>query len=1174
MKRSFLLLFLALVSVSMFAEEEAEKPKAYLVSNAHLDTQWNWDLQTTIKEYVWNTLNQNLILLDKYPNYIFNFEGGVKYSWMKEYYPREFERLKRYVSDGRWHLSGSSWDANDVIVPSIESNIRNILLGQTFYRDEFGEESTDIFLPDCFGFGWTLPTVASHCGLIGFSSQKLAWRINPFYGDQRVPFTIGLWEGVDGSKIMMAHGFDYGRRWNDEDLTENTMLRERSSESPLNINYSYYGTGDIGGSPTITSVHAVDRAHDTEGDIKVISAESDRMYKDFLPYDQHPELPEFNGELTMDVHGTGCYTSQAAMKLYNRQNEVLGDAAERSAMGAELVGAAEYPSEFISNAWRRFIFHQFHDDLTGTSIPRAYEFSWNDELLSLKQFADVVENSTREIAANLDTRTKGKPIVLYNALGFDVTDIVPVKEGDEVTYIEASVPANGFSVLDFNPKGKKKALTPYKANELENSLYYIKFDDKGDINSLIIKSDGKDLVKKGHAIRLAMFEENESFNWPAWEILKETVDITPVSFGEGAKMTIVEQSPLKTTLCIEKEYDGSVFRQYVSLYEGALADRIDFYNEIDWGLTNRLLKAEFPMSIENAVATYDLGIGTIERGNNVPTAYEVYAQRWADLTDNSGDYGLTVINDSKYGWDKPDDNILRLTLLHTPKTKDRYTYQDRQDNGFHTFTYSLIPHKGPLDKSKASRSADMLSQRVKAFETTKHPGSLGKKFSVARIDNPNVTIKALKKAESTDEYVVRIYETSGTGNQTATIEFPYAISKASEANGTEKTIGMAEFSGNRLNVEVGKNGIKTYKVKFAGQPAPRKKDYAVIPLNYDKRCFSWNGFEGDADFSEGFSYAAELIPESLTIHDVAFSLENKALLNGKICRGDTLKLPEGDFNQLHILASSASELMPAEGKFKVGKKTVGLTVPSYTGFIGQWGHNNHTDGYLKEEEVAYVGTHRHSPDGDIPYEFTYMFKYVIDIPKGAKEIVLPDNSDLILFAATAVNDISAPVKSASRLFRTSNKENTCKTTDTRGKSPQKQNLLEASMITGWSGFVGESECPALLNDGDTSTKWCDPSSIPSYVTYDLGKTQPISEWMLVNAGGENPSYITSTCLLQGRNSPDEEWQTLDALLSNKRNNVRRKLVEPVEVRFLKLEVVQPEQSPDGPATRIYEFEVY
>ena len=405
--------------MALSAQAQEKERTAYMVSDAHLDTQWNWDVQTTIKSHIWNTMVQNFMLFRQYPDYIFNFEGGVKYAWMKEYYPAQYEELKQWIARNRWHITGSSWDANEVILCSPESWIRNVLLGQTFYRQEFGKEGTDIFLPDCFGFPYTLPTLAAHCGLIGFSSQKLAWRTVPFYEDgKRYPFTVGLWQGIDGSRIMMTHGFGYGQRYNDEDLSKNKNLLREVDESPLGIAYRYYGTGDIGGSPTINSVRALEKGLKGDGPVKIISATSDQLYTDYLPYDQHPELPVFDGELTMDLHGNGCYTSQAAMKLYNRQNEHLGDAAERAAVMADWAGTYKYPIGLMTESWRRMIWHQFHDDLTGTSIPRAYEFSWNDELLSLKQFADVLTTSVGGVVRLMDTNVSGTPVVVYNNEAF------------------------------------------------------------------------------------------------------------------------------------------------------------------------------------------------------------------------------------------------------------------------------------------------------------------------------------------------------------------------------------------------------------------------------------------------------------------------------------------------------------------------------------------------------------------------------------------------------------------------------------------------------------------------------------------------------------------------------------------------------------------------------------
>lgn len=916
-KNIALIISVFLLSGSVYAQDVAskQKPKAYIVSNAHLDTQWNWDIQTTIKEYVWNTVNQNLMLLKQYPNYVFNFEGGVKYAWIKEYFPIQYEEMKKYIKTGRWHVSGASWDATDVLVPSIESSLRNIMLGQDYYRKEFGIESTDIFLPDCFGFGWTLPAIASHCGLIGFSSQKLKWRTNPFYGKSKYPFTIGLWEGIDGSTIMMAHGEDYNKRWKEEDLSNNKDLLKFTAQSPLNMAYRYYGTGDIGGSPTLESVHTVDKSVKSNGLVEIVSAASDQLYKDFMPYKNHPELPRYNGELLMDVHGTGCYTSQAAMKLYNRQNELLADAAERSSVVADWLNQACYPGKAFTEIWRRFILHQFHDDLTGTSIPRAYEFSWNDELISLQQLSGILTSSVDAVVRQMDTRTKGVPVVIYNSLGYNVTDLAEVEieiskapkgisvydangkkvpaqllsycNGKAKLLLEATVPAVGYAVYDIRTSNSsERTVFSSDAFVLENSIYKLSLDQKGDVISLFDKQHNKELVKEGKAIRLALFTENKSYVWPAWEIKKETIDTIPQSITDDVKITMVENGTLRKSVCIEKHYGGSSFKQYIRLYEGSRADRIDFYNEVDWQSTNSLLKAEFPLNITNQKATYDLGLGSIERGNNTTTAYEVYAHQWADLTDKNSSYGVTVMNDCKYGWDKPDDHTIRLTLLNTPGTNKRYVYQNKQDFGYHTFTYSLVGHSGKLEKPKTVRKSDLLNQKLKAFSTSKHQGTLGKEFSFASSDNENVIVKAIKKAENSDEYVVRVYEIGGEKKQKATITFAGNIIDACEADGTEKEIAQAQFNDNMLSLDITPFSIKTFKVRLKkSELKPFELPYTHLLLNYNQKCSSFNEFRAEGDFDAGYSYAAELWPSKLCVDQIPFEFGEKDAANGMSCKG-------------------------------------------------------------------------------------------------------------------------------------------------------------------------------------------------------------------------------------------------------------------------------------------------
>ena len=528
------------------AQDSGKKYKVYMVSNSHLDTQWRWDVKATIDDYLYNTAVQNLALLEKYPHYVFNFEGAVKYEWIKEYYPHLFERIRKFVADGRWNISGASFEANDPNMPSSESFIRNILLAQEFYKKEFGIKSKDMFLPDCFGFSQVMPTLGHHCGLIGFSTQKLSWRTEPLVGDSKTPFPIGLWEGVDGARIMVA--LEPGRySWNEfpeGDLSANKELVESARKSPFGIAYRYYGNklangaGDHGGSALPRSIQLLEEGiTNGKGPVQLVSATSSQLYEDYMPYGNHPELPVFVGEMPLDVHAPGCYTSQAEMKRYNRRNEQLADAAERSAVIADWMGAVPYPKEALNDAWKRFLWHQFHDDLTGTSIWEAYTYSWNDEFLAQGQFCDVILASAGAAASVMDTRAKGSPVLVYNPAAYSRRSLVEAtvdlpaeaegvavyapdgktvpaqivaRDGARATVLfAAAMEPVSYAVYDVRAgkAGKGKVLRA-SGNTLENRVYKVTLDANGDIASVIDKRNGRDLVEKGKAFRLAVLTPN------------------------------------------------------------------------------------------------------------------------------------------------------------------------------------------------------------------------------------------------------------------------------------------------------------------------------------------------------------------------------------------------------------------------------------------------------------------------------------------------------------------------------------------------------------------------------------------------------------------------------------------------------------------------------------------
>ena len=1012
--------------------------KAYMVSDAHLDTQWNWDVQTTIREYIPRTLFQNLYLMERFPDYRFSFEGGVVYSWMKEYYPMHYERMKTYIASGQWHIAGASWDANDPNMPSAESFFRNILLGQEFYKKEFGVRSTDIFLPDCFGFGYTLPTIAAHSGLIGMSTQKLSWRNHDFYDapyHKKNPFSWGVWYGIDGSSVIAA--FDTGGYNSElpENVQYNERLMERAAHGYDNTCFRYYagggeGVGDKGNSGTVTTCRRLTKAiNDPDAPIEIISAVSDDLFKAYLG--RKAELPSFDGELLMDVHATGCYTSQTAMKYYNRRNEELTGAAERASVAADWLGALAYDQQKLTEIWQRFIWHQFHDDLTGTSIPAAYTWSWNDELIALRQGGDVMNTAVGALSYSLDTRVKGTPVVVYNAVTYPVKAVVEAeiplsaktkgvavygpdgrrvaaqilsREGDKaVIAFAADVKSVGYAVYDVRPASPaKSSVLKVNGNTIENAVYKVTLDKNGDIASLVDKRYGRELVEQGKAFRLAIFEGNPSNEWPAWEVLKEVVDKTPRAVTDNVSVSVGEEGPVRASLKVERTYGDSKFTQYVTLTDGAQDDRIDIRTTVDWNSRNTLLKAEFPMSVSNAKAAYDLGIGFIERGNNTATAYEVPALKWADLTDADGSYGVSVLNDCKYGWDKPADNTIRLTLIHTPSTEKRYTHQNDLDLGVNHFTYSIVGHKG-TDRSAAVAASEQLNMPLVAYVAPKHAGSLGRTFSMLETSTPQIGVRALKKAEDGDGYIVRCYELTGKPVENARITFPAQILSAEECNGIEEKIGAAETDGRSLLVSAGKFAPKTYRVRLAApaQKSAFEVNSAPVTLPYNTVAFTTDEFYTYYRFdNQRGSFAAELIPAELTCNGVRFMMGEENVKDAVTCRNQEIELPEGDYKKLYMLVAASDKEW--EAVFKVGDSEQAVYVPLWKGFYGQWGWRGHSEALLKDATIAHVGTHRHQGDvGNLPYDFSYMYMVSLDIPEGARTVTLPENKNVAVFAMTA-----------------------------------------------------------------------------------------------------------------------------------------------------------------------------
>ncbi|MCK9423391.1 MAG: alpha-mannosidase [Bacteroidales bacterium] len=1030
------------------------QPVLYTVGYAYLDAEWRWDYEETINVFLKNTLDNNFQLFEKYKPYVFTFSGARRYQMIKEYYPARFEKLKKLVAQGRWFVGGSSVNECDVNISSPESVIRQVLYGNGYFRREFSKQSIDFLLPGCFGFQAHLPSALAHAGIKGFSTRKLVWG-----SAVAIPFNIGNWTGPDGKGVVAAlnatgYGGEVEKRLDTVKYWVDRVMENGKKYGVFADYRYYYGVGDMGGAPRENDViNAVASLNNPDRLINVYLCSSDQLFRD-LTNDQKKQLPSYSGDLLLTRHSAGSLTSQSAMKRWNRKNEQLALATEPLAVMADWLGGIDYPQGRLNNAWWLALGSQMHDILSGTSIPKAYEYAWNDEILAMNQFAAGLESSAGVVIRAMDTRGKGKTLVVYNPLAIARKDLVEahinypegvpewvrVFDGDNneipVQIINAgknrikimflaSLPSLGlacYNVVASGQPGRFSTALSAGNNFLENEWLKVSVNTDGDIASIIDKKNGRELLSAPSQL---VFQKEHPEYWPAWNMDWNDREKPPFGYVHGpATIGLVESGPVRAALKIERTAENSSFTQYIILISGK--EHVQVHNFIDWQSRGVSLKASFPLKVSNPVATYNLGLGTIERSTNNKEKYEVPSREWFDLTDKSGNFGVTIFENCKFGSDKPDDKTLRLTLLYTPTT-NFYHDQATQDWGSHEIIYGIYPHKGDWRAGLSEWQGRGLNQPFKAFLAPQHPGSLGKRFSFAQVSVPQVDLRTLKKSEDGKSYILRLQELTGKDFANVEISMAVKITAVWEVDGQEQRIGDATLKNGKLLTDFTKYGIRSFAIQL--EPPVEKliqPSCLEIPIPFDRDVVSSDRNRKDGSFDgQGISIPAELFPETLNINGISFKLGRKADGQNNVvsCNGQKIQFPKtGNFNRVYILASALTD---TNGTFKTGNTRINLRIQSYNGKIGQFDKRiwdkigrikGLEKGFIKRDEVAWYATHLHKDTLNIPYQYGYIYIYAIDVTPAAGFLQLPENDAIRIFALTVADNLIDQVQPAQALY--------------------------------------------------------------------------------------------------------------------------------------------------------------
>ncbi len=811
------------------------RPQITISGHAHLDVAWQWPYWRT-RQKIAHTVANVLSLMERYPTYHYSQSQPQVLQWLKEDVPELYARVKQRVAEGRFEPVGAMWLEADCNLPSGESLVRQVLHGTRFLQQEFGVAPQHIWLPDVFGYSAALPQIMRGCNIPVFMTTKISW--NQF---NRMPCDTFRWRGIDGSEVLThfitapdlhttSTSYTYNGPMRPEDMT-GTWRNYRQQDINEHLLY-LAGWGDGGGGPTEEQLERMQALADLPGFPQVQSGRADAFFSElYARVWEHPHLPTWVGELYLEYH-RGTYTSQARNKQANRRAELFYRETELLNAWASLY-AMPSRQEQLNEGWRLILLNQFHDVLPGSSIHEVYE----DTERIYAQVQAIGQRVRDEALATLQQHISAgeQDLVLLNTLLWERTDPIEIAEvpafavptaqrsvdwdGNAVLLLTGvRVPSSGVTIFSAPARPQRDeeqayCRVAYREDEtllLQNEYYDLSLNADGDISRLYDKRAEREVLAPGQVGNQLIAYEDRPLNYDAWDI-DLFYEEKPYSLHHEVVLRVLEEGPVRATVEIERSYLSSRIAQRISLWRGSA--RIDIATEIDWHEHQTLLKAAFPLAINSTRATYEIQFGSVERPTHRNTSwdlarFEVCAHRWIDLSE--GGYGVSLLNDSKYGHDVH-DNVMRLTLLKSGVHPDA-----QADQGLHRFTYSLLPHQGDWRDAQTVRRAYELNVPVVCLPGRAQTVSASPANATTFVQTSctHVIVETVKPAEDGDGLIVRLYE-SHNQRGSGTLSFAGELLAAQSCNLLEEPLADVAVQGNSFSFAVKPFEIKTFRVHLA-----------------------------------------------------------------------------------------------------------------------------------------------------------------------------------------------------------------------------------------------------------------------------------------------------------------------------------------------------------------------
>lgn len=757
------------LKASVYGRTDKTGVTAYAVGHTHLDVAWLWTVEDTRRKAA-RTFANTVELMKRYQNYTFTMSQPAVYQFVEEDFPALFSQAAQLIADKRWEPEGAMWIEPDCNLPSGESFVRQLMFGKKYLQDKFGYESKVLWLPDTFGFSAALPQILKKAGVPYFATTKLSWN-----DTNRFPNDVFRWRGIDGTEILGYFTNQHAAYLGAEALCD--IWKDNKQKELINSVLVPFGWGDAGGGPTEEMLETGTRLESGVCGSPELKMSSLAEFMEHLKEEvwDNKRLPVWYGELYLEMH-RGTYTSNAKSKRYNRKSELLLLYAESLAVLGLLLTGTAYPEKQLRQCWERVLLNQFHDILPGSAIKEVYDTSYQEYESVLAESSRIISKST-ELIAKMIHVTK-EAVIVFNPLGFKADSVVRLKnlpqnwksinkngnnypiqrtENGDAIFFAKEVPAKGYGCYYLSQEEKKcrniQCIQDHTGITVETPWMTAKINHNGQFTQLYDKNAEKKVLQaKEHGNRLILFEDMPIYYNDAWDIAGYYDEKS--WFPEpDSDIVIVENGDVRTVLRIKLKTSKSMIVQDIIFYE--MQTRIDFVTNVSWNERFAMLKVEFPVNIHADMAAYEIQFGHLKRPTYQNTSweaakFEVCGHKWADISQE--DYGVSLLNDCKYGYDIKDGRM-RLTLLKAPEYPD-----SESDQGEHHFIYSLYMHGGRMEESSTVKQGYLLNNELIAVTQAPQTGAFPENYSLINADSDHVIIESVKLSEDKNGIIVRLYE--------------------------------------------------------------------------------------------------------------------------------------------------------------------------------------------------------------------------------------------------------------------------------------------------------------------------------------------------------------------------------------------------------------------------------